>query len=329
MPYVSDAQRRLFHAKANRGEISKATVHHWDEATKGKKLPEHVKKAFLSPALLRLLSTAGTGAVVGGTTGALTSDKGHGFEGALRGGLMGGAMGGVGGAISRQVAQGRSQAVGNRFAGSTPEVTMGNLKRVTEARLDAPGGPARQTGIRGGVQKYNTLGDILGETAGGVRTYGGGAAGGAAGGLAGGLLGKKKEKEACVKLASALGSLPEKTRVKLAAVLFVHAKRAALLPSKPAVRKGTSMQKIQAKTAAYMLKQANPAVAALPAVAAAVPTAGSWLLGTALPWLGSTVGAGAAMAAGSMGLEKLLRKKEPEPQPQVGTGMPGSGMPQH
>lgn len=49
MPYVSDAQRRKFHAMANRGEISQKTVEHWDKASKGKKLPEkvHHKKAFV------------------------------------------------------------------------------------------------------------------------------------------------------------------------------------------------------------------------------------------------------------------------------------------
>ena len=44
MPYKSDAQRRKFHAMANRGEISKKTVSEYDKATKGKKLPERVKK---------------------------------------------------------------------------------------------------------------------------------------------------------------------------------------------------------------------------------------------------------------------------------------------
>ncbi len=44
MPYKSDAQRKLFHAKAARGEISKKTVAEWDKATKGKKLPKKVKK---------------------------------------------------------------------------------------------------------------------------------------------------------------------------------------------------------------------------------------------------------------------------------------------
>lgn len=49
MPYASTAQQRLFHAKAARGEISAATVHEWDEATKKKPggfkaLPKKVKK---------------------------------------------------------------------------------------------------------------------------------------------------------------------------------------------------------------------------------------------------------------------------------------------
>jgi hypothetical protein len=45
MPFKSEAQRKLFHAKADRGEISQETVHEWEHATKNKKsLPEHVKK---------------------------------------------------------------------------------------------------------------------------------------------------------------------------------------------------------------------------------------------------------------------------------------------
>lgn len=45
MPFKSESQRRRFYAMASRGEISKATVKHWEDATpKGKKLPEHVKK---------------------------------------------------------------------------------------------------------------------------------------------------------------------------------------------------------------------------------------------------------------------------------------------
>lgn len=43
-PYVSDAQRKKFHAMENRGEMSHATVAHWDKESKGKDLPEHVNK---------------------------------------------------------------------------------------------------------------------------------------------------------------------------------------------------------------------------------------------------------------------------------------------
>ena len=45
MPYKSEAQRKAFHAMEKRGEISKKTVDEFDKASKGKKLPEHVKKA--------------------------------------------------------------------------------------------------------------------------------------------------------------------------------------------------------------------------------------------------------------------------------------------
>lgn len=49
MPFKSEAQRRKFHAMAGRGEISKSTVHHWEEATHNKKkLPYHVKESMLS-----------------------------------------------------------------------------------------------------------------------------------------------------------------------------------------------------------------------------------------------------------------------------------------
>lgn len=45
MPFKSKAQRRLFYAKMDKGEISPETVKHWEEATpKDKKLPEHVTK---------------------------------------------------------------------------------------------------------------------------------------------------------------------------------------------------------------------------------------------------------------------------------------------
>jgi len=42
MPFKSEAQRRLFHAKEERGEIPHATVEEWEHATKNKKdLPYH------------------------------------------------------------------------------------------------------------------------------------------------------------------------------------------------------------------------------------------------------------------------------------------------
>ena len=48
-PYVSDAQRRWAHTSAGTKALGgKSHVHEWDEATKGKKLPEHVNKGQLN-----------------------------------------------------------------------------------------------------------------------------------------------------------------------------------------------------------------------------------------------------------------------------------------
>lgn len=49
MPFKSQAQRRLFWAKSNQGEIPEETVREWEHATKHKSaLPEHVaKKAYV------------------------------------------------------------------------------------------------------------------------------------------------------------------------------------------------------------------------------------------------------------------------------------------
>lgn len=44
MPYKSASQRRFFHAAEARGDISSKTVNEFDKASKGKKLPEKVKK---------------------------------------------------------------------------------------------------------------------------------------------------------------------------------------------------------------------------------------------------------------------------------------------
>ena len=43
MPYKSDAQRRKFHAMEARGEISHVVVQEFDQASKGKSLPERIK----------------------------------------------------------------------------------------------------------------------------------------------------------------------------------------------------------------------------------------------------------------------------------------------
>ena len=44
MPFKSEAQRKYMHAAANRGEIKQSTVKEFDQASKGKKLPERVEK---------------------------------------------------------------------------------------------------------------------------------------------------------------------------------------------------------------------------------------------------------------------------------------------
>lgn len=46
MPYKSDAQRRYFHAAEARGEIKPSTVKEFDQASKGMKLKDHVKKLY-------------------------------------------------------------------------------------------------------------------------------------------------------------------------------------------------------------------------------------------------------------------------------------------
>lgn len=45
MPYKSDAQRKWAHTAAGTKALGgKSAVHEWDTASKGKKLPEKVKK---------------------------------------------------------------------------------------------------------------------------------------------------------------------------------------------------------------------------------------------------------------------------------------------
>lgn len=120
MPFKSEAQRRLFHVKAAKGEISEETVHEWEHATKNKKdLPMHVKKSYelgqdaalerfkaafvMSPEMSRRLAT---GVVQGGASAAMygmmapEGDKGRQAAiGALSDGI-GGTIGGMKGMMA-------------------------------------------------------------------------------------------------------------------------------------------------------------------------------------------------------------------------------------
>lgn len=49
MPFVSKAQRGYFHAHRDELEKLGVNVDEWDQATKGKKLPEHVEKKKKEP----------------------------------------------------------------------------------------------------------------------------------------------------------------------------------------------------------------------------------------------------------------------------------------
>lgn len=44
MPYKSEAQRRFFNSEEGKKKIGAKEVEHWNEVSKGKKLPEKVKK---------------------------------------------------------------------------------------------------------------------------------------------------------------------------------------------------------------------------------------------------------------------------------------------
>ena len=57
-PFVSNSQRRKFYAMVADGTMSQDTLDEWNDATpKGKKLPEHVKKATLMSSINNLWST--------------------------------------------------------------------------------------------------------------------------------------------------------------------------------------------------------------------------------------------------------------------------------
>lgn len=66
-PYKSEAQRRWAHTTAGKKALGgEKNVHEWDEATKGKKLPEKVKKNDMSKALTAGSALAGPAALVQG-----------------------------------------------------------------------------------------------------------------------------------------------------------------------------------------------------------------------------------------------------------------------
>lgn len=49
MPYKSQQQRKKFHVMEQKGQISPSVVKEFDEASKGKKLPAHVKIKTMQP----------------------------------------------------------------------------------------------------------------------------------------------------------------------------------------------------------------------------------------------------------------------------------------
>ena len=52
MPYKSKLQERWAHTKTGKEALGgNAAVHEWDEATKGKKLPEKIEKSLPSPSV--------------------------------------------------------------------------------------------------------------------------------------------------------------------------------------------------------------------------------------------------------------------------------------
>lgn len=116
MPFKSEAQRRLFHAMADRGEISEEKVREWEHATKNKKkLPEHVhhkkhgseaalkafgvKVAELPHYVAPMAKHFAMGAIPSAVAAYMASGKDPqtGEDHSLRNALMAGAAGGLGG----------------------------------------------------------------------------------------------------------------------------------------------------------------------------------------------------------------------------------------
>lgn len=84
-PFKSEAQRRKFHAMAEKGEISKETVEKWESETpKDQPLPERVeKKAKEEPKPTNPISRFATSPAVHGATGAAFGAVGGGALGSL------------------------------------------------------------------------------------------------------------------------------------------------------------------------------------------------------------------------------------------------------
>lgn len=53
MAYKSEAQRRKFHVLAKQGKISKDVLNEYEEASKGKKLPERITPKKVTPPKIR------------------------------------------------------------------------------------------------------------------------------------------------------------------------------------------------------------------------------------------------------------------------------------
>lgn len=130
MPFKSKAQRRFMYAAEERGDVPKGTASRWEDATKGKKLPERVKKSEApqysfapgSPELLQQMQqqnpqlygtintprpeppmshgnfAAHTG-LAGAIGGGIYGLQHHGLKGMLYGAAAGGALGGIGGGV--------------------------------------------------------------------------------------------------------------------------------------------------------------------------------------------------------------------------------------
>lgn len=58
MPYVSDAQRRYFNVNRSKLEAQGVNVQEWNDASKGKSLPEHVANGMKKkhPSLSKMAS---------------------------------------------------------------------------------------------------------------------------------------------------------------------------------------------------------------------------------------------------------------------------------